>query len=189
MSTGRILSALVGAVLVVVVAVPVMFALGLFTDSEAVDSNAVDAGTIDLASDVASSLLSLADMLPGDDVVASLTLSNGGTGELRYAMTTGISGSTDLAGGLALDIKVGVTDCTSAGFDTDGTSLFSGTLSGGAIGDPATGAQTGDRTLAVGAGETLCFRASLPTSADNSLQGLATTATLTFAAEQTKNNP
>lgn len=185
----KVRNATLGVLAAIILTLPVVFGLELFTDTETVGNNSLSAGTIDLATDVTSSLLSLADMLPGDEVVAALTVSNSGTGELRYAMTTSVSGSTLLAGALTLDIKVGVTTCSSSGFDTDGTSLFSGALSSGAIGDPTQGAQTGDRTLAATASEVLCFRVKLPLSADNSLQGLSTTATFTFSAEQTKNNP
>lgn len=80
------------------------------------------------------------------------------------------------------------------------------------LGNPAAGQQAGDRILAgsdngapivVGtasradaasgsapASETLCFRAYLPKYAtDNSFQAAAVTATFSFAAEQTANNP
>jgi len=57
------------------------------------------------------------------------------------------------------------------------------------IGNPAQGAQTGDRTLAASANEILCFNVKLPASTGSSYQGLSTTATLAFQAEQTSNNP
>ena len=57
------------------------------------------------------------------------------------------------------------------------------------IGNPAQGAQTGDRTLNAGASETLCFNVSLPLSTGNAYQALSTTATFAFDAEQTANNP
>ncbi len=44
-------------------------------------------------------------------------------------------------------------------------------------------------SLAPGASETLCFHVALPTSSSNAYQGLATTATFQFVAEQTANNP
>ena len=47
----------------------------------------------------------------------------------------------------------------------------------------------GARTLAPGAPETLCVHVALPTSSANAHQGLATTATFQFVAEQTANNP
>jgi len=56
------------------------------------------------------------------------------------------------------------------------------------IGDPAQGAQAGDRTLAASGNEVLCFNVSLPSSTGDAYQGLTTTATFNFQAEQTKNN-
>ncbi len=71
----------------------------------------------------------------------------------------------------------------------NGTQLYSGTLAAGAIGDPTTGAQAGDRSLAGPGSEVLCFRATLPSTTTSLFQGAATTATFTFSAEQTANNP
>ena len=73
----------------------------------------------------------------------------------------------------------------------DGTQLYTGDLdstAGKLFGDNTQGAQVGDRSLAVGASEILCFRVSLALSAPNSIQNAATTATFTFDAEQTANN-
>jgi hypothetical protein len=71
----------------------------------------------------------------------------------------------------------------------NGTQLYSGTLAGGAIGDSTVGFQTGDRTLAGAASEILCFQATLPLATTITFQGATTTATFTFNAEQTANNP
>src|SRR5262249_24071454 len=57
------------------------------------------------------------------------------------------------------------------------------------VGDPTPGFQTGDRNLAAGSNEVLCFRLSLPIGTGNPFQGAATTTTFTFDAEQTANNP
>ena len=51
------------------------------------------------------------------------------------------------------------------------------------------GAQAGDRTLAGAASEVLCFQAALPSATTSTYQGATTTATFTFSAEQTQNNP
>jgi uncharacterized protein YfaS (alpha-2-macroglobulin family) len=128
-------------------------------------------------------------MAPGDKVTAPLTVSNAGTMDFRYAMSTSISGSATLASGLELQIKSGVTTCTNAGFDSTGTSVYNSTLTAGAIGSNAQGAQAGDRTLSASGSEVLCFQVRLPSGAGASLQGLSTTATFTFDAEQTANNP
>lgn len=163
--------------------------LALFTDSDDVGSNAFDTGTISLSTSPTSALLSFSNMFPGDQVTAELSLANDGSGELRYAMTSSVTESV-LSAGLSARVKTGLSTCDSANMDDDtaGTVLFDGTLDGTSFGDPTQGAHSGDRTLAAGASENLCFRALLPTSADNTLQGLSTTATFTFQSEQTKNN-
>jgi hypothetical protein len=56
------------------------------------------------------------------------------------------------------------------------------------IGDPTTGSQAGDRTLAASANEVLCFSVILPLGTGNTSQGVTTTATFDFVAEQTANN-
>lgn len=189
----RIPRPILGALLAAVLAagtLPVLEGLGVFSDSDTVGSNSFDTGTVALSTQPTSALLSLTDMFPGDEVVAPLTLSNGGSGELRYAMTSSVTEST-LSASLALEIKSGLSSCDVASMDdgTLGTVVADTTLDGAAFGDPSQGAQSGDRTLAAGASEDLCFMVRLPLSADNSLQGLSTSADLTFSAEQTRNNP
>jgi hypothetical protein len=171
----------------VVAGAPWALTHAIFTDSQTVGSNVFSTGSVDISSSPTSALLSLSAMAPGDKVTAPISVSNAGTLQLRYAMTTSISGSTTLSDGLTLAVKSGVTTCSDAAFGADGTSVYSGTLTAGAIGNPVSGSDTGDRTLNASASETLCFQVSLPTTATNSLQSLSATATFTFAAEQTAN--
>jgi spore coat-associated protein N len=161
----------------------------VWTDSQAVTGNTFSTGSVDISTSPTSALVTLSGMVPGDKVTAPLTVSNAGTLQLRYAMSTGITGSTTLSDGLELQVKSGVTTCSNAAFDTDGTSLYNSTLTSGAIGSSAQGSQAGDRTLNASASEVLCFQVRLPSGASSTLQGLSTTATFTFAAEQTTNNP
>jgi hypothetical protein len=161
----------------------------VWTDSQAVTGNTFSTGSVDISTSPTSALVTFSSMVPGDTVTAPLTVSNAGTLELRYAMSTGISGSTVLSDGLELQIKSGVTTCTTAGYGADGTSLYNSTVTVGAIGSAAQGGQAGDRTLNASTSEILCFQVRLPSSAGTGLQGLSTTATFTFAAEQTSNNP
>ncbi len=163
--------------------------LALFTDSASVGSNAFTTGTIDISTSPTSALLTASAMMPGDTASGTLVVSNAGTAQLRYSMTSS-STNTDSKGlrdVITLTIKTLGTSC--AAFD--GTSLYSGVLgaSTAAFGDPTAGAQSGDRTLAGGATETLCFRAQLPIGTGNAYQNATTTATFTFDAEQTANNP
>lgn len=173
-----------------IVAMLMPWAYALFSDSDSVTGNSFDTGTISLSTSPTSALVTFTDMFPGDSVTAELTVSNGGSGELRYAMTSSVTDTT-LSGGLSLDVKSGLSTCSSAAMDDGalGTVVFDGTLSAAAFGDPTQGAQAGDRTLAAGASEKLCFKVLLPLDASNTLQGLTTSATPTFASEQTKNNP
>jgi hypothetical protein len=132
-------------------------------------------------------------MIPGDQVTAPITVSNAGTLQLRYALTSTTTENV-LAAQLDLTIKSGVTTCTNGGFGTDGTVVYAAadlgnTTAVNVIGDPAQGSDVGDRTLNAAANEVLCFNVSLPGSTGNAFQGLTTTATFAFEAEQTTNNP
>jgi predicted ribosomally synthesized peptide with SipW-like signal peptide len=165
----------------------------IWTDSEDVDANTFSTGTIDISTNPTTALVTYSDMAPGDEVTNPITVSNAGSLELRYAVTSTTTEDT-LAAQLDLTIKSGVTTCTNAGFDTDGTVIYAtgdlGSTTGiDVIGDPTQGDDTGDRTLAATANEDLCFNVELPSSTGDSFQGLTTTATFTFAAEQTASNP
>jgi len=160
----------------------------VWSDSASVGANAFSTGNVDVSTSPASAVVAFSTMAPGDKVTAALTVSNAGSLQLRYAMTTSISGSTTLSDGLELQVKSGVTTCSNAGFGTDGTSLYNSTLTAGALGSTTQGGQAGDRTLDASASEALCFQVRLPSGAANSLQSLSATATFTFSAEQTANN-
>lgn len=180
------------AVLVSLVSLLSLSALALFTDTQSVPGNTFTTGTVDISTSPTSALVTFSDMAPGDEVVNPITVSNAGGLDLRYAVTSTTTEDT-LAAQLDLTIKSGVTTCTTGGFDTDGSVLYgSGDLGSSAgidvIGDPTQGAQAGDRALAASGSEVLCFKVSLPSSTGNSFQGLTTTATFDFQAEQTKNN-
>jgi hypothetical protein len=166
------------------------FTLALFTSSAANGSNDFTTGTIDISVTPASAVLTAAGMMPGDTSNGTLTVRNNGTGTLRYAMTTAATNADGkaLRDQLTLVVKTKDTDTAGCG-NFNGTQLYSGTLAAGAIGDPTVGGQAGDRTLAGAANEILCFRATLPSATGNAYQGAATTATFTFSAEQTANNP
>lgn len=186
----RLLLASAGAVFLAGASALVVSGLGVFNDDEAVADNSLDAGTIDLSTSPVSSLLSLTSMFPGDALAAQLLVTNAGDGELRYAMSASVSEGV-LSAGLSLTIKSGLTTCDITSMDDAllGTVVVDATLASAGFGNPAQGLDAGDRTLAAGSSEALCFLVRLPLSADNSLQGLSTSATFAFSAEQTKNNP
>lgn len=179
------------AVVLVGVAMVAVSSLALFTDTATVAGNTFATGTVDIAATPAAQVLTMTAMSPGDQVAAPLTVTNSGTLALRYAI---VSTTTEdvLAGELVLTVRAGVTDCSIAGWAAGGTTIYSGPLGSAAtsavVGSSAAGADTGDRTLAPGAGEVLCLNVTLPQGSTIG-QGVSTTATLEFKAEQTVNNP
>jgi hypothetical protein len=115
-----------------------------------------------------------------------LVIADTGTGALRYAMT---SMASDLDGKHVRDVlRLTVerrTGCAGAILET----IYDGPLAGAAFGDPGVGSDPGDRALGGGTSETLCFRVTLPVDTDVLYQSASTTASFTFPAEQTANNP
>ncbi len=169
--------------------------MALFTDSATADST-FTAGTISLdPSDVASMSLSSGALLPGDVVTDDVTITNDGTAQLRYSVSTASTNADGLGLRDVLTLTVREVDATTPGTpcnDFDGTVVVAQTALGASsvgIGNPTAGAQAGDRTLNAASSETLCFRLSLPSGTGNAFQGATTTTTFTFNAEQTANNP
>lgn len=159
-----------------------LYSLAIFTDTDAA-SGTFATGTIDIESSPTVAF-TIGTMVPGDASTQALTIDNAGTAPLRYALTT--TATNALGDALTLTVKTLGTGCVAF----DGTSVLAATsLDGAAVGNPAQGADAGDRTLAAAASEILCFRVSLPLAADDTLQGATSTATFTFDAEQTANNP
>lgn len=170
--------------------------LAVFNDSDSVGANTFTTGTVSLSTSPTTAAISFNNMLPGDRVTDDIVVTNdAGSAQLRYALSSVATNadSKGLKDQLSLIIKSGVTGATPcANFDSSGTVIYSGDLDSSAgklVGDSAQGAQAGDRTLAVNASETLCFRAELPLSTGNAFKSATTTATLTFDSEQTANNP
>ena len=170
----------------------VQLTAALYTDTEAVGSNVFTVGTLDLSTSPTSALFNAPAMAPGDEVAASLNVSNDGSLDLRYAVESSTTEDV-LAAQLTLTIRSGVTTCDTTNWDADGTQIYSGILGSTSvetiIGDKTQGADTGDRTLSAGNNEDLCFHVELPLTAPDASQGVTTTATFTFYAEQTVNNP
>ena len=190
----RILLALAGLVALAAVGTGAgVVSLALFTSTASVPGNTFTTGTVTIGTAPASTLITFLAMAPGDQVTAPITVTNGGSLDLRYAVSavaTNVDGK-DLKDQLVLTIKSGVATCTDAGWGATGAVLYTGDLdasTGRLIGDSATGADPGDRNLLAGANEVLCFNVTLPLSTGPAYQAATTTATFTFDAEQTKNN-
>jgi spore coat-associated protein N len=184
------ITVLVLALLVGVLSVGV---LAVFTDSTSVGANTFATGNVDVSTSPASALVTYSVMVPGDQVTAPITVTNAGSADLRYAITSTTTENV-LAAQLDLTVKSGVATCTNAGFGASGTVLYGpadvgSTATTNLVGNPTQGAQAGDRALSAGANEVLCFNVSLPLSTGNAFASLSSTATFTFEAEQTRNNP
>jgi predicted ribosomally synthesized peptide with SipW-like signal peptide len=180
-------------VLALLAAILTAGALAVFTDTQSVGANTFSTGDVDISTSPASALVTFSGMLPGDQVTAPITVTNDGSADLRYAITSTTTENV-LAGQLDLTVKSGVATCTDAGFGASGTVIYGGadlgsTTGVNVVGDPAQGAQAGDRALVAAASETLCFNVTLPLSTGNAFANLTSTATFAFAAEQTRNNP
>ncbi|MDP2674683.1 MAG: hypothetical protein Q8Q00_07230 [Dehalococcoidia bacterium] len=172
----------------------------IWTDTDPVAGNDFATGSVSLTTSPTSAIWTpVTAAAPGDiSGTGSLTVTDNGTMQLRYAVTGSVTSAT-LAAGMNLRIGLrGGAGCdfpyhTSAGATTalvDDTQLFAGTLNTAVlIGSNAQGNQAGDRTLAASANEVLCFAVVLPLTAANTLQSLSNTTTFTFDSEQTANNP
>lgn len=156
--------------------------LAQFTDTKA-STGSWTSGTVILGVSP-STAFSATGILPGASGSQTVTVSNSGTGDLRYAMSSSSTNtdSKNLAAQIDLTIKPGT--CPSAA-----AAIFSAKLSTAALGSSTQGSQAGDRTVAAGSSEELCFSWSFPLASGNAYQAAATTTTFTFDAEQTLNNP
>ena len=160
-----------------------LFSLAYFTDSDT-STGSFSSGTIILNLSTAT-VFNVSGMFPGDVQNATLTLANAGTGQLRYSMTSAVNSGPSLAGQLTAVVKSKGTSCATF----DGTTLYSGAVSGAAFGDPSVTGTVGDPTLNSGSNTDLCFRVTMPALTGNTFQGASTSVTFTFDSEQTANNP
>jgi hypothetical protein len=176
--------ALLGAVSLLTVGAG-SISLAQFTDSDA-STWAFTAGTIDISTSP-TVLTAVSGMMPGDNATQALTVTNGGSGDLRYAIT--VAATSPLGTALQLTIKGPDGGVGSSCTLFNGASILAATtLNGATVGNPFQGANAGDRPLLAGANEVLCLRVSLPLATGNGSQGASSAATFTFDAEQTANN-
>jgi hypothetical protein len=167
-------------------------ALSIFKSTASVGGNTFTTGTVVISTLPTSVLITLDPMAPGDKVTEPLTVTNDGTLDLRYAVTSKTTEDL-LAAQLDLTIKSGVTTCDNDGFDDPGGSVLYGPND---LGSMAGIDVFDDQPLAAAPAthsEVLCFQVELPSDTgddgEDTYQGVTTTATFTFDAEQTVNNP
>jgi hypothetical protein len=183
----------------------------IFTDNDAT-SAAIESGTVDLEiGETVPFAFSPQNLAPGDSTYTPLQVQSNGSLELRYAVSYFATPATNPGTDPVLDppatpgdlrdiLELSVfpvaaeTGCTAAGVaalspinNTGVGADWPGTATA-LVGQPTVGAQTGDRALAAGAGEWLCFRVDFPLEADNAYQDAAVELDLIFNAEQTANN-
>ena len=152
-------------------------------------------GTLRLSAVQSDGSTPISALVPGDAVASTITVTNEGSLELRYAVTGQATTGDALSSELALTIwdeAVEQDAGTACASQPPASILYGPTVLGddavhSLLGDLAQGAQPGDRTLAPGARETLCFQTVLPLSMDNANQ-VASTPAFDFWAEQTHNN-
>jgi hypothetical protein len=172
----------------------------IFTDSENVGGNTFSTGDVEISPSVTTDLVSFTTpaMVPGDSVVDGVTVTNAGSVEMRYSVTSTTTEDV-LAAQLDLVVWDEAVEADSGGANSTcdstppETTLYAagdlGSVAGvNLVGDPTQGADSGDRTLDATAADVLCFKVSLPTGTDSTYENLTTTATFAFAAEQTANN-
>lgn len=132
-------------------------------------------------------------MKPGDNVTNSITVTNSGGSQLRYAISSSATNADGkgLKDQLVLTIKtVDATLPATPCDDFDGTVLYSGDLdstAGKLVGDNAQGFQAGDRTLSLRRARS-CASGPACRWPGTPFQSASTTGTFTFDAEQTANN-
>lgn len=145
----------------------------LFTDEATNANNAFATGTVDIVlnDDNADEItfFNLEDIAPGDSGNVTIKVANAGSLEFRYDVALDVEG--DL---FALPHPILVT--LKAGSNVIFSSSQDGTFDV-------------NRVLDAGASEDLTLEWSFPKEAGNEYQGKSGSFSITFSAEQTKNNP
>jgi hypothetical protein len=115
----------------------------LFTSTATVTANTFTTGTVVISTSPTSALVTFSNMAPGDRVANTLTISNTGSLDLRYAMTSAVTDTlgSGLKSVLTLGVKENVSSCTVGGYGLSGTEIYTGTLASALFGSPSPGAQ------------------------------------------------
>jgi len=141
-----------------------------FTAATTNPGNQFATATLTMSNDksTSASLISLANMVPGDSASRTVTITNSGTVGFTYTAAISTGASTLLWSDTTNGLQVTVTRGAST--------LYAGALSGLTL--------AASPTLAAAGTDTLTFVFSLPTSAGNTFQGLTQTFTITYTATQ-----
>lgn len=155
-------------------------AYAAFTDSVDVTTSfstgSVQIRANDASGTVAFTSLSMTGMIPGSVRYAPLRITNSGTSNFTYSMSTATTGSAPLASALTIGIRVVPSaTCTATEYNASTTTVYTEAAGLGS-------AAIASRPLAASASEFLCYKVTLPSGASNTLQGLTANATFTFTA-------
>src|SRR3990170_3291181 len=155
-------------------------AFSIFTSTATNPSNTFSTGSVAISTSPASAFITFNDMMPGDVTTQPLVVSNDGSLQLRYAISSAATNTDSKGLKDQLVLTTNTIDVTTPGTpcdDFDGTQLYTGDLdgtTGALVGSSAQGPDSGDRTLAASGSETLCFRVNLPPSTGNAYQNATT---------------
>ncbi len=136
------------------------------------------------------------NLAPGDTVYRAINVANTGSLDLRYAISGQTTSDTkNLSSVLSYTVYAGVPSGACAlgnmgGAPAIASNVTIGLTSTALVGNKANGFQAGDRPLPTGPGsnEDLCVAMNLPLATTSAFASASANVTLTFDAEQTKNN-
>jgi hypothetical protein len=164
-----------------------------FTDAESTAGAPVSSGSVSLEPSAGAGTgtwLGSVNLAPGETAYQGLLVTNAGSLRLQYSVSA--TSADALAAALEVDVRAlpAATACTSATYST-GSAASSATAPFGTsagvdlVGDPAAGAQPGDRELAAGAAERLCLKVTFPTGTGlgRAANGTSAAATIEIRAE------
>lgn len=184
-----VITAVLALLALVAVAVPGAIALRATTSGanaagvSEIGTNRLGAATLDIELGSSEATLTATNIAPGDTVSGRLDLTNAGTLPLIYAVSATTDGGAlgawlrfDVWPADDCDVAPAVDSILVAGLMLDAPRVA-------VLGDPSTGRQAGDRSLAPGAAETICLRATLPPAAGNDAQGASLLFDLIIDAE------
>ena len=166
----------------------VLSSAALMNDNRSTTASTVGTGSVSLSltnGASAGTWTGAVSMKPGDTVYRRLTITNDGASRLRYAVAA--TSSSSLSAQLLVNVAVIAAGaaCSSstyaAGTLISGTDLAFGAPSGlNVVGNPATGAQPGDRVLDALAADNICLKLTFRTGTHLGYAGRGTTASTVF---------
>jgi hypothetical protein len=156
--------------------------IGLFADGAVIEDAAWAPAPVEIRAEP-SLILGVTNMLPGDERHAEIAIENLGADPLRYSIAVASTNEDGKALGdvLMLRLSTADPDCSDAAADQ---AIFVGSLAAASVGDPAAGAQPGDRMLEPAGRETVCVTVHLPAGASDAFQSAETTVTFAIHAER-----